>query len=103
MLSRVLVPILVLLAACSGGSSSKPAPAAPIAPPAPPGPPASPPEDPAAAAHRAALAEVATLIAQADKDPLLTPWTGPYGGVPPWDRVQAAAFPAAFQLGMAVR
>ena len=27
---------------------------------------------------------------------LTSPWTGPYGGVPPWDKVVAADFPAAF-------
>lgn len=28
--------------------------------------------------------------------PLLAPWPGPHGGVPPWDQVKAADFPAAF-------
>ena len=59
-----------------------------------------PPEDPA---RKAALAEVAKLIAEADKAPLLALWTGPYGGVPPWDRISHDAFPAAFQLGIALR
>jgi peptidyl-dipeptidase Dcp len=27
---------------------------------------------------------------------LTAPWSGPYGGVPPWDKVKAADFPAAF-------
>ena len=27
---------------------------------------------------------------------LTQPWSGPYGGVPPWDRVSVADFPAAF-------
>jgi peptidyl-dipeptidase Dcp len=100
-LRRLLVVIASLLAACSGGSASSTRPA----PPAPPASPASPtpPVDPAAAAHQAALAEVARLIAEADKDPLLAAWTGPYGGVPPWDRLRHDAFPAAFQRGMALR
>jgi peptidyl-dipeptidase Dcp len=32
---------------------------------------------------------------------LTSSWTGPYGGVPPWDAVNAAAFPAAFAAALA--
>lgn len=32
---------------------------------------------------------------------LLTPWTGPYGGVPPWDRVDPASFGEAFDAAIA--
>ena len=32
---------------------------------------------------------------------LLQEWTGPYGGVPPWDQVKTAQFPAAFEAAMA--
>ncbi len=32
----------------------------------------------------------------ADANPLLQEWTGPYGGVPPWDAVQPALFKPAF-------
>ncbi len=32
---------------------------------------------------------------------LLQEWTGPYGGVPPWDRVQASDFPEAFDTALA--
>ena len=46
-----------------------------------------------------AQAEVARLSAEADQNALLKAWTGPYGGVPPWDQANAAAFPAAFELG----
>ena len=53
--------------------------------------------------HDAAKAEVARLRAEADKNEMLAAWTGPYGGVPPWDKVKAAAFPAAFSLGLALR
>ena len=28
---------------------------------------------------------------------ILQKWTGPYDGVPPWDKVKVADFPAAFQ------
>lgn len=31
---------------------------------------------------------------------MLQPWTGPYDGIPPWDKVKAADFPTAFQAGM---
>ncbi|MDQ1156733.1 peptidyl-dipeptidase Dcp [Sphingomonas sp. SORGH_AS 950] len=36
-------------------------------------------------------------------NPLLSPWTGPYGGVPPWDKVKPELFPAAFQAALAER
>ena len=32
---------------------------------------------------------------------LMEPWSGPYGGVPPWDRVHAADFPAAIEASLA--
>lgn len=35
--------------------------------------------------------------------PLLAEWTGPYGGVPPWDQVRPELFPAAFQQGVDLR
>jgi peptidyl-dipeptidase Dcp len=33
--------------------------------------------------------------------PITDPWTGPYDGVPPWDKIKAGDFPAAFQKAMA--
>ena len=33
-------------------------------------------------------------------NPLLAEWTGPYGGVPPWDKVKPDLFPEAFQFGI---
>lgn len=33
--------------------------------------------------------------------PLLKPWPGPYGGVPPWNEVRPEEFPAAFDAAMA--
>ncbi|MFD1766188.1 M3 family metallopeptidase [Sphingorhabdus buctiana] len=33
-------------------------------------------------------------------NPILDPWTGPYDGVPPWDKVKPADFPAAFDAAM---
>ena len=37
--------------------------------------------------------EVAKLKAQANDNPMLAPWSGPYGGVPPWDQVKAELLP----------
>jgi peptidyl-dipeptidase Dcp len=39
--------------------------------------------------------------AAATTNPLLAPWTGPYGGVPPWDQAKAELFPAAFEAALA--
>jgi peptidyl-dipeptidase Dcp len=48
----------------------------------------------------AAKEEVARLTALADANPLLMAWTGPYGGVPPWDKIKAEDFPAAFEISV---
>ncbi|TKD53400.1 M3 family metallopeptidase [Sphingomonas baiyangensis] len=48
---------------------------------------------PAAAADSAAIAA----------NPLLAEWTGPYGGVPPWDKVRPELFPQAFEVALAER
>lgn len=42
----------------------------------------------------------AVLPAQTPKAELLQPWTGPYGGVPPWDRVTAAKLREALLEGI---
>ena len=34
-------------------------------------------------------------------NPLTRPWTGPYGGVPPWDLAKPELFPAAFEASIA--
>jgi peptidyl-dipeptidase Dcp len=34
-------------------------------------------------------------------NPLLEEWSGPYGGVPPWDRVRPELFPGAFEAALA--
>lgn len=36
-----------------------------------------------------------------DTNPLLQPWTGPYQGVPPWDKLDPELFPDAFAKAMA--
>ena len=34
-------------------------------------------------------------------NPLTRPWTGPYGGVPPWDQADPELFPGAFEAAIA--
>jgi peptidyl-dipeptidase Dcp len=53
--------------------------------------------------HRAAEAEVDRLTAEANQNVLLAPWTGPYGGVPPWDHADPELIPAALGLGIALQ
>jgi peptidyl-dipeptidase Dcp len=36
-------------------------------------------------------------------NPLVSPWSGPYGGVPPWDQAKPALFPGAFETALAER
>ncbi len=52
--------------------------------------------------YEQALAEVKRLRALADQDPLLAPWTGIHGGVPPWDQVSIDKFSPAFTIGLAL-
>ena len=47
--------------------------------------------------------EPAPAPAALSSNPLLAEWTGPYGGVPPWDKVRPELFPAAFQAGIDAR
>jgi peptidyl-dipeptidase Dcp len=35
------------------------------------------------------------------QNPLIAPWSGPYGGVPPWDRMAPEHFPGAFTAAIA--
>ena len=49
---------------------------------------------------QAALAP-APASAPAPANPLTAEWTGPYGGVPAWDRLDIERFPAAFEEAMA--
>jgi len=55
-----------------------------------------------ASAARPASSSLQTLRTRADADPILASWTGPYGGVPPWDRAKAGLFPAAFETSLAL-
>ncbi len=47
-----------------------------------------------------AVANAQEVAAKASEPALLNEWTGPYDGVPPWDQVKVAEFPAAFQAAM---
>jgi peptidyl-dipeptidase Dcp len=90
---------LVFVLAC--GSAQQPS-APPLPPAAPPADPALVRAPPAPSKLDAARAEVQRLTALADQDPYLQRWDGPYGGVPPWDKLDVAAFPKAFELGIAL-
>jgi peptidyl-dipeptidase Dcp len=61
------------------------------------------PKPPAEDLFAKAKAEVSKLRAEADKDPMLAVWPGPYGGVPPWDLVKVGLFGPAFTTGVALR
>ncbi|HEX6072486.1 MAG TPA: M3 family metallopeptidase [Sphingomicrobium sp.] len=43
---------------------------------------------------------IAAAQAAVSNNALLADWTGPYGGVPPWDKVKPTLFPEAFQSGI---
>ncbi len=49
----------------------------------------------------AAMPQTPTAAAAIDATPLTAKWGGPYHGVPPWDKVTPAMFPAAFPVAMA--
>src|SRR3546814_15569817 len=40
-------------------------------------------------------------LAQTAGNPLVAPWTGPYGGVPPFDKVKVADFEPGLEAAMA--
>jgi peptidyl-dipeptidase Dcp len=52
------------------------------------------------AAYQTAQADVARLTAEANQDPLLKPWTGIHGGVPPWDQARVELVGPALDLGI---
>ncbi|WP_235512082.1 MULTISPECIES: M3 family metallopeptidase [unclassified Sphingomonas] len=47
------------------------------------------------------MPQTPTAAAAIDATPLTAKWSGPYQGVPPWDKVTPAMFPAAFPVAMA--
>lgn len=52
-----------------------------------------------AAASGAAAQSMSPASPDAD-NPLLAPWSGPYGGVPPFDRVRVEHFRPALEIAM---
>ncbi|HXT19600.1 MAG TPA: M3 family peptidase, partial [Thermoanaerobaculia bacterium] len=51
----------------------------------------------------APTAEAKPGAATAANNPLLAPWSGPYGGVPPFDQIKPELFPAALETALAER
>jgi peptidyl-dipeptidase Dcp len=49
----------------------------------------------------AALTATNRQTATSHSNPLVAPWTGPYGGVPPWDKAKPELFPEAFEAALA--
>ncbi len=52
-------------------------------------------------AAETAAPQPAPATVPAGENPMLAPWTGPYEGVPPWDKLDPELFPDAFTKGMA--
>ena len=57
----------------------------------------------AALMSTSAMASPPQAVQAPAANPLIAPWTGPYGGVPPWDKVKPELFPAAFDAALAER
>ncbi|KTT99228.1 peptidase M3 [Sphingomonas yabuuchiae] len=57
----------------------------------------------AALLSTSAMASPPQAVQAPAANPLIAPWTGPYGGVPPWDKVKPELFPAAFEAALAER
>jgi hypothetical protein len=53
------------------------------------------------AASLAQAADMTTSAASGAANPLTAPWTGPYGGVPPWDKVRVDLLKPALETAMA--
>jgi peptidyl-dipeptidase Dcp len=61
------------------------------------------PEEPTDMPIPIAHAGLAALLSAALPNPLLAPWTGHYGGVPPFDQVKVEHFVPALEAGMAAQ
>ena len=57
--------------------------------------------DPQASAAQTPAPAATTPPTGSLDNPLLARWTGPFGGVPPWDAVTPDRFPAAFEAALA--
>jgi len=91
-----LILAALMLGACA--TSTPPASEHPVPESAQSSPPAGAVTDP----HQKALADVLRLRAQAEGEPLLASWTGPHGGVPPWDKLALDRVGPAFETGIAL-
>ncbi len=54
-------------------------------------------------ASTSAIAQTGAAPVAPAANPLLADWTGPTGGVPPWDKVRPELFPQAFETALAER
>ncbi len=54
-------------------------------------------------ASTSAIAQTGAAPVAPAANPLLADWTGPTGGVPPWDKVRPELFPGAFETALAER
>jgi peptidyl-dipeptidase Dcp len=101
---KTTLSIVALALMMSCGSTPKPP--APAPAPADDKPVATAPEpkpaEAAASPYDAALAEVKRLTELANQDPYLAPWSGPYSGIPPWDKLKVEQFPKSFETGLAL-
>ncbi len=52
-------------------------------------------------ANAAAKAAATKMVKPKSEQVLMQPWTGPYDGVPAWNKIQSSDFPAAFNAAMA--
>lgn len=57
----------------------------------------------AALLSTSAMASPPQAVQAPAANPLIAPWSGPYGGVPPWDKVKPELFPSAFEAALAER
>lgn len=55
----------------------------------------------ASTVHAKENAQMSAMTRNTDATPMLAEWTGPFDGVPQWDKLSPAMFPAAFEKGMA--
>jgi peptidyl-dipeptidase Dcp len=97
---RRLPLALVILAACSGGSTKQRTAPAPVQPNVEPAVATAPPP---VDANAEAKQRVKKLAAEADANTLLAVWSGPHGGAPPWDAIKSDLFAAAFAKGIELR
>src|SRR5688572_33064619 len=54
-----------------------------------------------AAAIWGLMAKDATRPSATELNALAAPWSGPYGGVPPWNQLRPEDFPSAFETALA--